>query len=53
CNICKGIGYYACKLCNGNGTIKWSPLHDPVFINPCVCPTCSGFKVQRCLNCVG
>ncbi|KAL7134629.1 hypothetical protein ABFS83_11G040100 [Erythranthe nasuta] len=53
CRACKAIGYYKCKLCEGNGTIKWSPLYDPIFINPCVCPTCDGFKVQRCLNCLG
>ncbi|KAL3824533.1 hypothetical protein ACJIZ3_020562 [Penstemon smallii] len=53
CGRCKGIGYYTCKLCKGNGTIMWSPLYDPVFINPCVCPTCDGFKVQHCLNCLG
>ncbi|KAL8051322.1 hypothetical protein ABFX02_06G140600 [Erythranthe guttata] len=50
CQICKAIGYFRCKLCEVNGTIKWSPLYDPIFINPCVCPTCDGFKVQRCLN---
>ncbi|KAH6759723.1 plastid transcriptionally active protein [Perilla frutescens var. frutescens] len=53
CRSCKAIGYYTCRLCKGNGTISWSPLYDPVFINPCVCPTCDGFKVQRCLNCLG
>ncbi|KAI3446860.1 hypothetical protein Pfo_003525, partial [Paulownia fortunei] len=35
CRTCKAIGHYTCKLCKGNGTIKWSPLYDPVFINPC------------------
>ncbi|CAA2939109.1 uncharacterized protein LOC111390697 [Olea europaea var. sylvestris] len=53
CGACKGIGYYPCKLCKTNGIIEWSPLYDPVFINPCVCPTCDGFRVQRCLNCLG
>ncbi|KAL6554559.1 hypothetical protein OROHE_007582 [Orobanche hederae] len=53
CRICKAVGFYTCKLCKGNSTIKWSPLYAPVFVNPCVCPTCDGFKVQRCLNCLG
>ncbi|XP_047943615.1 uncharacterized protein LOC125198348 [Salvia hispanica] len=53
CRSCKAVGYYACKTCKGCGTINWSPLYDPIFINPCVCPTCDGFKVQRCLNCLG
>ncbi|CAK9133983.1 unnamed protein product [Ilex paraguariensis] len=53
CDVCKGIGYYKCKLCNGNSTIQWSPLYDPVVINPCLCPTCDGNKVQKCLNCLG
>ncbi|EOY30979.1 hypothetical protein QQP08_000828 [Theobroma cacao] len=53
CGVCKGKGFYVCKLCNGNATIKWSPLYDPIHINPCVCPTCDGNRVQRCLNCIG
>ncbi|XP_073277339.1 uncharacterized protein [Primulina huaijiensis] len=53
CGSCKGVGFYTCKLCKTNGTIKWSPLYDPLVIHPCVCPTCDGFKVQRCLNCLG
>ncbi|KAM3247923.1 hypothetical protein P3S67_007212 [Capsicum chacoense] len=53
CFYCRGKGFYKCKVCKGNGTISWSPLYDPVFINPCVCPTCDGHKVQRCLNCLG
>lgn len=53
CGVCKGKGFYICKLCKGNATIEWSPLYDPVFINPCLCPTCEGNRVQRCLNCLG
>ncbi|KZV25238.1 hypothetical protein F511_39951 [Dorcoceras hygrometricum] len=53
CGSCKGVGFYRCKLCKTNGTIKWSPLYDPLVINPCLCPTCDGSKVQRCLNCLG
>ncbi|KAI3973984.1 hypothetical protein MKX01_030560 [Papaver californicum] len=53
CGICRGKGFYICKLCKGNSTIEWSPLYDPVVINPCLCPTCEGNRVQRCLNCLG
>ncbi|XVE98287.1 hypothetical protein REPUB_Repub03eG0092400 [Reevesia pubescens] len=53
CGVCNRKGFYICKLCNGNATIKWSPLYDPIHINPCVCPTCDGNRVQRCLNCIG
>ncbi|KAJ8551177.1 hypothetical protein K7X08_000547 [Anisodus acutangulus] len=53
CSYCRGNGFYKCKVCKGNGTIRWSPLYDPVFVNPCVCPTCDGHRVQRCLNCLG
>ncbi|GLU14639.1 hypothetical protein SLE2022_311980 [Rubroshorea leprosula] len=53
CGVCKGKGFYICKLCQGNATIKWSPLYDPIHINPCVCPTCEGSRVQHCLNCLG
>ncbi|KAG1371486.1 hypothetical protein COCNU_16G005800 [Cocos nucifera] len=42
CMVCKGKGFYACKLCKGNSTIEWSPLYDPIVINPCLCPTCDG-----------
>ncbi|KAH7681739.1 Heat shock protein DnaJ cysteine-rich domain-containing protein [Dioscorea alata] len=52
CTMCKGKGFYVCKLCGGNSTIKWSPLYDPIVINPCLCPTCDGNRVQRCLNCL-
>uniref|UniRef100_A0A0E0FPH8 Uncharacterized protein n=1 Tax=Oryza nivara TaxID=4536 RepID=A0A0E0FPH8_ORYNI len=53
CGACEGKGTYACRLCRGSSTIEWSPLHDPVFVNPCLCPTCDGTRVQRCLNCLG
>ncbi|KAM0020669.1 putative Heat shock protein DnaJ, cysteine-rich domain superfamily [Helianthus debilis subsp. tardiflorus] len=53
CDVCKAKGFYMCKLCKGNATIEWSPLYDPVFINPCLCPTCDGHRIQRCLNCLG
>ncbi|XP_062147938.1 uncharacterized protein LOC133856907 [Alnus glutinosa] len=53
CEHCKGKGFYICKLCKANATIDWSPLYDPVAINPCLCPTCDGNRVQRCLNCLG
>ncbi|KAJ7956651.1 Heat shock protein DnaJ, cysteine-rich domain containing protein [Quillaja saponaria] len=53
CRVCRGKGFYLCKLCKGNATIEWSPLYDPVAINPCLCPTCEGNRVQRCLNCMG
>ncbi|XP_019093945.1 PREDICTED: uncharacterized protein LOC109129700 [Camelina sativa] len=53
CRVCRGKGFYICKLCKGNATIRWSPLYDPVCINPCLCPTCDGQRIQRCLNCLG
>ncbi|KAI3814601.1 hypothetical protein L1987_14241 [Smallanthus sonchifolius] len=53
CDVCRAKGFYMCKLCKGNATIEWSPLYDPVFINPCLCPTCEGHRIQRCLNCLG
>ncbi|CAL9079567.1 unnamed protein product [Musa textilis] len=53
CSACKGKGFYGCKLCNGKSTIEWSPLYDPIVINPCLCPTCEGNRIQRCLNCLG
>ncbi|XP_021741683.1 uncharacterized protein LOC110707910 [Chenopodium quinoa] len=53
CLGCKGKGFYICKLCKGNATIQWSPLYDPIHINPCQCPTCDGHCIQRCLNCIG
>ncbi|KAL3523340.1 hypothetical protein ACH5RR_016174 [Cinchona calisaya] len=53
CRACKGRGFYPCKLCKASGAIQWSPLYDPLVINPCLCPTCDGLKVQHCLNCLG
>jgi hypothetical protein len=45
CENCKGKGFYICKLCKANATIDWSPLYDPVAINPCLCPTCDGNRL--------
>lgn len=44
CDACAGKGTYACRLCKGSTTIEWSPMYDPVFINPCLCPTCDGTR---------
>ncbi|KAI5000902.1 hypothetical protein ZWY2020_010861, partial [Hordeum vulgare] len=53
CGACEGKGTYRCRLCRGSSTVEWSPLYDPVFVNPCLCPTCDGTRIQRCLNCLG
>ncbi|KAG0626126.1 hypothetical protein M758_2G104200 [Ceratodon purpureus] len=53
CACCKGRGFTECRLCKGESTIEWSPLYDPVVPRRCLCPTCDGNKVQKCLNCVG
>ena len=45
CGACEGKGTYACRLCSGSATIEWSPMHDPVFVNPCLCPTCDGTRL--------
>ena len=45
CGACEGKGTYACRLCRGSATIEWSPMHDPVFVNPCLCPTCDGTRL--------
>ncbi|GAB2295579.1 hypothetical protein Dimus_029740 [Dionaea muscipula] len=42
CEACRGKGFYICKLCKGSNKIEWSPLYDPIAINPCLCPTCDG-----------
>ncbi|KAM7268924.1 hypothetical protein ACFE04_011090 [Oxalis oulophora] len=46
CGECRGKGFYICKLCNGNATIQWSPMYDPLVINPCLCPTCDGHREE-------
>lgn len=51
CRACRGKGFYICKLCNGNATIAWSPMFDPIAINPCVCPTCEGNRFVFPLFC--
>lgn len=45
CGSCEGKGTYPCRLCRGSSTVDWSPLYDPVFINPCLCPTCDGTRL--------
>ncbi|CAM6095555.1 unnamed protein product [Calypogeia fissa] len=53
CRVCSGKGFIPCQLCQGKSVIYWSPLYDPVVPRPCLCPTCDGNRVQRCLNCIG
>ncbi|KNA03907.1 hypothetical protein SOVF_204670 isoform A [Spinacia oleracea] len=50
CQGCKGKGFHICKLCKGNATIQWSPLYDPIHINPCQCPTCDGHRERLLLS---
>ncbi|CAI7794482.1 unnamed protein product [Closterium sp. NIES-53] len=53
CTVCQGKRFYPCQLCRSAGKIQWSPLADPVLPRPCLCPTCKGNKIQKCLNCAG
>ncbi|URD86225.1 hypothetical protein MUK42_25408 [Musa troglodytarum] len=53
CSACKGKGFYGCKLCNGKSTIEWSPLYDPIVINPCLCPTCEGNRLTQEVSVLG
>ncbi|KAA0061587.1 uncharacterized protein E5676_scaffold285G00060 [Cucumis melo var. makuwa] len=50
CKACRGKGFYICKLCRGNAVIQWSPLSDPIAMNPCVCPTCEGNRFSVHVN---
>uniref|UniRef100_A0A453F1E5 Uncharacterized protein n=1 Tax=Aegilops tauschii subsp. strangulata TaxID=200361 RepID=A0A453F1E5_AEGTS len=45
CGACEGKGTYGCRLCRGSATVEWSPLYDPVFVNPCLCPTCDATRL--------
>ncbi|KAL2929509.1 3-oxoacyl-[acyl-carrier-protein] synthase 3 [Bienertia sinuspersici] len=45
CHVCKEKGFYICKICKGNASIQWSPLYDPIHINPCQCPICDGHRL--------
>ncbi|CAD6237874.1 unnamed protein product [Miscanthus lutarioriparius] len=45
CGACEGKGTHACRLSRGSATVEWSPMHDPVFVNPCLCPTCDGTRL--------
>jgi len=40
----QGEKQYSCRICNDKGTLDWSPLLDPVFKRPVLCPTCDGTK---------
>lgn len=53
CTVCKGKGLIDCRLCHGRSVIDWTPLYNPPVTSPCLCPTCDGNRVQRCLNCAG
>ncbi|KAH7438679.1 hypothetical protein KP509_04G026200 [Ceratopteris richardii] len=53
CAVCEGRGLMDCRLCHGNSIIKWMPPTGQATSVPCLCPTCDGKRVQRCLNCAG
>ena len=37
----------------GAAIIDHSPFEKPTMKRLCVCPTCGGKKIQKCLNCLG
>lgn len=37
----------------GKSAIEWQPVKQALTRRLAVCPTCSGRRVQKCLNCTG
>ena len=53
CTLCDGLRFISCGTCKGKGAIEWQPIKNPEMERVCVCPTCSGTKMSKCLRCVG
>ena len=53
CTLCDGLRFISCGTCTGKGAIEWQPIKNPEMERVCVCPTCSGTKMSKCLRCVG
>jgi len=37
----------------GTSAVEWQPVKQALTRRLAVCPTCSGKRIQRCLNCTG
>ncbi|KAK3272333.1 hypothetical protein CYMTET_19367 [Cymbomonas tetramitiformis] len=53
CGVCSGERRVSCKLCKGKAVIDWSPFPNAMVKRYCLCPTCGGKQLQKCLNCLG
>ena len=53
CNLCDGLRFISCGTCKGRGALEWQPIREAEMERVCLCPTCSGTKMSKCLRCVG
>ena len=53
CAACAGGKFVRCRTCRGKRAIEWQPLEAPTVDRLCLCPTCQGTGMQKCLNCLG
>ena len=53
CDLCDGLRFISCGTCKGRGALEWQPIRGAEMERVCLCPTCSGTKMSKCLRCVG
>jgi len=53
CTLCDGLRFISCGTCKGRGALEWQPIREAEMERVCLCPTCSGTKMSKCLRCVG
>lgn len=53
CELCVGMRYVECGTCKGYGACEWQPINGALMERVCLCPTCSGTKMQKCIRCIG
>jgi hypothetical protein len=53
CDACKGGKFITCRTCRGKRGLEWQPVGDASVRRVCLCPTCEGTAMQKCINCLG
>jgi hypothetical protein len=53
CGSCEGGKFVPCRTCRGKRAIEWQPIESPTVDRLCLCPTCQGTGLQKCVNCLG
>lgn len=53
CETCAGGKFIVCRTCRGRRGLDWQPMKEATERRVCLCPTCEGTGMQKCINCLG